>query len=146
MTKVRIPALSSLSLLVLVVPVVLVVLLEGCGSSPSSPSSVTVIVRDGGTGPSGATITITSAGVSPKSVTVAVGQAVTVINNDSRSHEVASDPHPQHGSCPSMEAGLGTLAAGQTKVTHAFANAGTCTYHDHLDDTNSALKGSIVVQ
>jgi plastocyanin len=122
-------------------------LLAGCGGSPNSPSSVTVIVRDGGAGgTNGATITITAAGVSAKSVTVAVGQTVTFINNDNRSHEMASDPHPQHGSCPSMESGLATIAAGQTKVTHAFANAGTCGYHDHLDDGNNALKGTITVQ
>jgi plastocyanin len=122
-------------------------LLAGCGGSPSSPSSVTVIVRDGGTGgTSGATITITGSGVAPAGVTVAVGQTVTFVNNDNRSHEMASNPHPQHGSCPSMEAGLGTIGAGQTKVTHAFANAGTCGFHDHLDDGNAALKGTITVQ
>jgi plastocyanin len=120
----------------------------GCGgSSNNAPSGgVTVIVRDGGSGPSAATITITSAGVSPKSVTVAVGQAVTFVNNDNRTHEMASDPHPQHGSCPSMEAGLGSLPAGQTKLTHAFGNAGTCRFHDHLDDSNAAFQGTIIVQ
>jgi plastocyanin len=121
--------------------------LAACGGSSTSPSSVTVVVRDGGTaGASGATITITGAGVGSKAVVVAVGQTVTFVNNDNRSHEIASDPHPQHGSCPSMEAGLGTIGAGQTKVAHAFANAGTCTYHDHQDDSNNALKGSITVQ
>jgi len=78
----------------------LLVILSACGGSSTSPSSVTVIVRDGGTGPSGATITITSAGVSPSTVTITQGQAVTFVNNDNRSHEMASDPHPQHGSCP----------------------------------------------
>jgi plastocyanin len=121
--------------------------LAACGGSSTSPSSVTVIVRDGGTaGASGATITITGAGVSSKAVVVASGQTVTFINTDNRSHEMASDPHPQHGSCPSMEAGLGTIGAGQTKVTHAFANAGTCSYHDHLNDSNAAFKGTITVQ
>ena len=123
--------------------------LAACGGSyPSSPSGgVTVVVRDGGTaGASGATITITAAGVSAKGVNAAVGQTVTFINNDTRSHEIASDPHPQHGTCPSIEAGLGTIAAGQTKVTHAFANAGTCSYHDHLNDSNNAFKASITVQ
>ena|SRR5438445_10050560 len=127
--------------------VIAVGVLAACGGSSTSPSSVAVIVRDGGvTGVSGATVTITGAGVSPKAVVVAVGQTVTFINNDNRSHEMASDPHPEHGSCPSMEAGLGTIGAGQTKVTHAFANAGTCTYHDHQDDANNALKGTITVQ
>jgi plastocyanin len=122
-------------------------LLAACGGSPSSPSGVTVIVRDGGTGgTSGATITITGSGVSPSSVTVAVGQTVTFVNNDNRSHEIASNPHPQHGSCPSLEAGLGTIGAGQTKVTHNFANTGSCGFHDHLDDSNASLKGTITVQ
>jgi plastocyanin len=122
-------------------------LLAGCGGSSTSPSSVTVIVRDGGSGgTNGATITLTGSGVSARSVTIAVGQTVTFINNDNRSHEMASDPHPQHGSCPSMENGLGTIGAGQTRVTHAFANAGTCGYHDHLDASNPGFLGTIVVQ
>jgi plastocyanin len=123
--------------------------LAACGGSSTSPTGgggVTVIVRDGGAGPSAATITITSAGVNPSTVTIAVNQAVTFINNDNRPHEMASDPHPQHGSCPSMESGLGTISAGQTKVTHAFANAGTCGFHDHLDATNGSLLGRIIVQ
>ena len=121
--------------------------LASCGGTSTSPSGVTVIVRDGGTGgANGATITLTSAGASPRSVTIAIGQIVTFINNDSRSREMASDPHPQHGSCPSMEAGLGTIGPGQTRVTHNFANAGTCGFHDHLDSSNGAFTGSIVVQ
>jgi plastocyanin len=122
-------------------------LTAGCGGSSTSPSGVTVVVRDGGVGgTSNATITITGAGVSPGTVTVAVGQTVTFVNNDNRSHEMASNPHPQHGSCPSMEAGLGTIGAGQTKVTHAFGNAGSCGFHDHLDDSNPNLRGTINVQ
>jgi plastocyanin len=120
------------------------------GSSPTSPGgsgSVTVISRDGGTGgASGATVTLTAAGLSAKNVTVAVGQTVTFVNNDTRSHEIASNPHPQHGSCPSIESGLGTIAPGTQKTTHNFANAGVCSYHDHLDDTNPAFQGTITIQ
>ena len=138
MTKTRTLVLSSFAAAALVV---------GCGGGgPNGPSSATVIVRDGGSGNSGATITITTSGVSPKSVTVSAGQAVTIVNNDTRAHEIASDPHPQHGSCPSIETGIGTLGPGASKVTHAFANAGTCSYHDHLDSGNNALRGTIVVQ
>ena len=123
--------------------------LAACGgsSSPTSPSGVTIIVRDGGAGGvNAATVTITAAGVNLHNVNVPVGQTVTFINNDNKSHEMASDPHPQHGSCPSMENGLGTIGARQTKVTHMFANTGTCGYHDHLDDGNANLKGTITVQ
>ena len=123
--------------------------LTACGSSSTSPGGggTAVIVRDGGTGgASGATVTMTANGVSPVSVTVAVGQTVTFINNDTRAHEIASNPHPQHGSCPGIEAGLGVVAAGTTKVTHNFANAGSCGYHDHQDDTNTRFQGTIVVQ
>ena len=123
-----------------------VLLLGSCDDSPSAPGGVTIIVADGGTGPSAATITLTSAGANPRTVTIAVGQAVTFVNNDVRSRQMASDPHPAHGSCPSMENGLGTIAAGQTKVTRAFGNAGTCGFHDHADASNSAFTGSIIVQ
>jgi plastocyanin len=125
-------------------------LLLACGGgSPNSPSGggTTVIVRDGGTGgASGATVTIAGGAVGPATVTVAVGQTVTFVNNNNRAHEIASDPHPTHGSCPGIEAGLGNIAPGQTKVTRVMANAGTCRFHDHLDDTNNALRGTIVVQ
>src|SRR5690349_17540099 len=119
----------------------------GGGSTSPGNGGTAVVVKDGGTGgASGATITLTASGVSAATVTVAVGQTVTFINNDSRSHEIASNPHPQHGSCPGMEAGLGVIAAGQTKITHNFGNAGTCGYHDHQDDTNTRFQGTIVVQ
>ena len=125
-------------------------LIASCGGGPTSPGGgggVTVIVRDGGAGgASGATVTITNAGVSPATVTVAVGQTVTFVNNSNRAHEIASNPHPQHGSCPGIEAGLGQLAPGATRTTRNFANAGSCGYHDHLDDTNNSLRGTINVQ
>ena len=133
----------------LVCSLVVLGLISACGSSSNSPGGggTAVVVKDGGTGgPNGATVTMTSAGVSPSTVTISVGQTVTFVNNDTKSHEMASNPHPQHGSCPSMENGLGTIAAGQTKVTHNFGNAGTCGYHDHQDDTNVRFQGSIVVQ
>lgn len=121
----------------------------GGGSSPTSPSAggtTQIVASTGSTGASGATITLTSGGLNPSSVTIAIGQSVTFVNNDTKSHEIASDPHPSHGSCPSIERGLGTIGAGQTKLTQGFAGAGACTFHDHLDDTNRAFQGSIRVQ
>lgn len=120
---------------------------SGTTLSPSPSGSVTVISGStGSTGPIGATVTMTSAGVSPSTVTISVGQSVTFVNKDTRTHDIGSDPHPQHGSCPSIENGVGTIAAGQQKSTQGFAGAGTCTYHDHLDATNPNFQGSIRIQ
>jgi plastocyanin len=123
--------------------------LLACGGSSSTggPSSVTVISRStGSVGPIGATVTMTSAGVNPRNVTIAVGQSVTFVNRDTRVHEIASNPHPIHGSCPSIEAGLGQIQPGQSRSTQGFANAGTCSYHDHLDDGNAGFQGTITIQ
>ena len=110
-----------------------------CGDdSPTSPSG-------GNDGPVGATVTITAAGVSPTSVTVTPGARVTFVNNDSRPHEPASDPHPTHGSCPPIDQ-IGSIAAGQSRTTGNLNTTGTCTYHDHLNDTNASLRGTIRVQ
>jgi plastocyanin len=122
--------------------------LAACGGGSSSPTGSTQVISasTGSAGPSGATVTITAAGVSPSQVSITVGQSVTFINNDSRPHEIASDPHPTHGTCPGIERGLGTIAAGQTKLTQGFANAGTCGYHDHLNSSTSSLQGQVVIR
>ena len=99
-----------------------------------------------GPGPSGATITVGSNGaVSPSSVSITVGQSVTFVNNDTRSHELASDPHPAHTNCPSINA-LGVVGTGQTKLTNSFSAAGTCGFHDHNDPDNPSLKGTITIR
>jgi plastocyanin len=113
----------------------------GGGSTPTAPSG-----NSGAPGPSGATITIGSNGaVSPAQVTIAVGQSVTFVNNDSRVHDMASNPHPAHTDCPSMNA-AGNLAPGQTKLTNAFTAARTCGFHDHNNPDSGALQGSVVIQ
>ncbi|MEO7273519.1 MAG: hypothetical protein ABIX28_05210 [Vicinamibacterales bacterium] len=121
--------------------------LVSCGGSSSPTGSTRVIsASTGSPGPTGATITITAVGVSPSQVSITIGQSVTVINNDTRAHEMASDPHPTHGTCPGIESGLGTLAAGQTKLTQGFANAGTCGFHDHLNSGTANLQGAITIR
>ena len=116
--------------------------LAACGgsSSPASPSGNT-----GNTGTIAATITITSTGVSPKTVTVAPGSRVTFTNNDSRNHEMNSDPHPTHGDCPGLDQ-VGFLAPGQSKTSGNLNTARACGFHDHLNDSNTSLQGTIVVQ
>ncbi len=123
----------------------------GGGSSPTSPSgggggSTPVVGATSAVGPIGATITIGgNSAVSPSQVTIAAGQSVTFVNNDSRSHQMESDPHPAHTNCPSIN-NVGLVSSGQSKSTLGFSGTGTCTYHDHNDPTNSALMGRIVIQ
>ena len=95
--------------------------LAGCGSgSPSSPSA------------GGATVTITTAGVNATQITVAPGSRVTFANNDTRSHNMTSDPHPDHNNCPELNS-VGLLQPGQSRETGNLVTARTCGFHDHDD-------------
>ncbi|HEX6975761.1 MAG TPA: hypothetical protein VF147_15255 [Vicinamibacterales bacterium] len=120
-------------------------LLSACGGGGSSPTSPTPPVS-GNPGPSGATITIGANGaVNPAQVTISVGQSVTFVNNDSRTHDMSSDPHPTHTDCPQTNA-VSSLSPGQTKLTNAFTVARTCGFHDHNNPDATGLQGRIVIQ
>lgn len=121
------------------------------GGSPTSPgggsgSGSGGVGSTGAVGAVGATITIgANSAVSPAQVTVATGQSVTFTNNDTRSHDMSSDPHPTHTNCPSI-ANVGVLQPGQSKSTFGFATAGTCGFHDHNNPESAGLRGNIVIQ
>lgn len=120
-------------------------LAAGCGGGGSSPTSPSTGGGGGGSVVSGATITIGPGGVSPAQVTVSVGQAVTFVNSGTRTHDMASDPHPAHTDCLPL-APVGNLIPGQTKVSNAFTTARTCGFHDHNNPGEDSLKGSIVIR
>src|SRR5688572_19717638 len=122
--------------------VALIIAASGCGGGDDSPTSPS---GGGNSGTVAATVTITASGVSPSSVTVAPGSRVTFVNNDSRPHEPASDPHPTHGSCPPLDQ-IGFIAAGQSRTSGNLNTAGTCSYHDHLNDGDTRLRGTVRVQ
>lgn len=109
---------------------------EDDGSMPTAPSTP---------GPQGATITITSAGVEPKTVTIAAGQSVMFINNDTVTHDMASDPHPVHNDCPPINR-VGSLAPGQSRATDALSVSRSCGFHDLLRDGDARWRGTIVIQ
>jgi plastocyanin len=114
-----------------------------CGSSnPTGPSGGG---GGGGGGTGGTTITITASGVSPRELTVPAGTRVTFINNDSRQHEMNSDPHPTHGDCPGID-DVGFIAPGQTKMTGNLTQVRRCGFHDHNMPDVVSLQGSIIVQ
>jgi plastocyanin len=126
------------------IAVALAVVVAGCGdyNSPTEPARPPV---SGTPGPVGATVTIGANGaVSPGSVTISVGQSVAFVNNNTRRHDMTSDPHPTHTDCPQMNA-VGFLNPGQTRNTNAFPTARTCSFHDHDDPDNASLRGQIVI-
>jgi plastocyanin len=98
--------------------------LAACGGSPTYPNS-------GGAG-SVTTVSILSSGVSTTQMNVTPGTRVTFINNDTRSHNMTSDPHPEHNECPEINA-VGLLQPGQSRETGNLNTVRTCGFHDHDD-------------
>jgi plastocyanin len=90
-------------------------------------------------------ITISTAGVSPKTLTVGAGSQVTFVNNDVVSHEMHSDPHPEHTDCPEINQ-VGFLSPGQSRQTGNLNTIRTCGFHDHGQPTNTALQGNILIR
>ena len=112
------------------------VALVACGSKPTGPSGPPVVTN---------TITITTTGVNPKNVQVALGSRVLFVNNDSGSHTMASDPHPDHTDCPDINQ-VGFLLPGQSRETGNLVVVRTCGFHDHDNPDNAALKGTITIK
>ena len=115
------------------------------GSSSNTPSTPTTPTTPTTPPVQTTTITITANGVSPQRITVSPGTRVTFTNNDTRQHEMNSDPHPTHGECPPID-DVGFLAPGQSKQTGNLNTARTCGYHDHNQPDTANLRGQIVIQ
>ena len=106
---------------------------------------------DPGTGPDAAAppaatefvFTITASGVSPRELRVPVGARVAFRNQDGRSHQMTSNPHPVHTDCPAVNVGL--VAPGGTATTGALEVERTCGFHDHDRETDESLWGRILV-
>lgn len=111
----------------------------GGGSTPSGPSS------PGGGGNPAITITITSSGVSPKQLTVPQGTRVLFTDNDTRTREMTSDPHPEHTDCVEIN-NIGFISPGQTKETGNLNIIRTCGYHDHGNPDDARFKGQIIIR
>jgi plastocyanin len=99
----------------------LLIALAGCGGAPPVDPPAT-----------GATVTITSAGASPTELSVAQGTRVLFVNNDVRSHNMTSDPHPDHLDCPPLN-DVGLLQPGQRRESGNLTIVRTCGFHDHDD-------------
>ena len=116
----------------------------GGSSTPTTPTSPTPPPAGGN--PATATITIGTDGrVSPSTVTIAVGGRVTFINNHNLTHDMSSDPHPEHTDCPPMSQ-VGFLSPGQQRTSGNFNTARTCGFHDHNRENDTGLQGRIIIQ
>ncbi|MEO6221762.1 MAG: hypothetical protein ABIP90_00830 [Vicinamibacterales bacterium] len=117
-----------------------VVFAPSCGggstpNEPSTPPNPTVTN----------TITISASGVSPQNIQITPGTRVLFRNNDSRSHEMTSDPHPEHTDCPEINQ-VGLLAPGQPRETGNLNRVQVCRFHDHDLPNNTSLTGVIVIK
>ena len=90
-------------------------------------------------------IIITAAGVSPVELVVAPGTRVLFVNNDTRRHDMTSDPHPEHADCPEINQ-VGLLQPGQSRETGNLVAVRTCGYHDHENPDTANLRGRIVIR
>ena len=114
-----------------------------CGGS-SSPAT---------TGPSATctpssnanTLVIQNNTICPSALTVTRGTQITILNSDSRTHEMDSDPHPEHTDCPELNQ-IGFLNPGQSKQGGNLNTARRCGMHDHNSPDTAALKVTITIQ
>jgi plastocyanin len=90
------------------------------------------------------TITISNNAACPQNITVARGTRVTFVNQDSRSHEMVSDPHPEHTDCIELNQ-VGNLEIGQSRESGNLTVSRPCGFHDHLRNEVAALRGTITI-
>ena len=111
-------------------------LVTSCGgSSPAGPSS---------SSSGDATVTIRSSGVDPKQVQIKAWAHVTFVNMDVRPHTMSSDPVPTHTDCPPINQ-VGYLNPGESRTTGTLNVPRTCGFHDHLNESDTAYMGKIVI-
>jgi plastocyanin len=91
------------------------------------------------------TITITAAGATPKNIEIAIGSRVRFVNNDSRAHNMTSDPHPDHTDCPELNQ-VGFLNPGQSRETGNLVQIRSCGFHDHDLPNSTSLQGRVTIR
>jgi plastocyanin len=112
----------------------LVLVLASCGGSGSAPTTPSNPANP-------YTFTIVSSGVTPKELTVPLGTRVQFVNNDSKRHDMASDPHPDHLDCTEINS-VGVLQPSQSRETGNLVVARTCGFHDHDNPPPTTATGN----
>jgi hypothetical protein len=111
--------------------------LGACGGDPSSP----VTAPDQAS--SSLTLTLSSTGVSPKDSSILGNASITIVNDDSVPHQLASNPNPQQMDCPEINSP--TLLPGDQFIVDIANRNGTCGFFDSLNPTDSNFQGTIMV-
>ena len=90
------------------------------------------------------TVRATEDGFEPSVVTVKSGEAITWVNETSRTVQVGSDAHPTHTVNPDLTGGefVMEITPGESK-TVTVTEVGTWGYHDHLATQKT---GTVVVE
>ena len=120
----------------------------GSGADPvPTPTSPTPPVTSGPPAATmAATVTITSSNTfQPSQVRVLVGGRVTFVNQNNRAHDITSDPLHLHTDCPAIIE-VGFIQPGQTKTTGVLNVVRTCGFHDHMQENNPELHGTIIIE
>jgi hypothetical protein len=111
-----------------------------CGGSSSTGPSGTCTPS---TNPN--TLVVMNGAICPQAITVARGSQLTITNQDSQTHDMSSDPHPEHTDCPELNQ-IGTLNTGQTRSSGNLNTARRCGMHDHINPDRASLKATITIQ
>ena len=119
-------------------------LAAACGSS-STATSPTPTTSSCMPSSSPNTFVIQNNQVCPQTMTIARGSQVTILNSDTQTHEMDSDPHPEHTDCPELNQ-IDFLNPGQSRLSGNLNTARKCGFHDHNNPSNAALKGTITIQ
>ena len=123
-----------------------IALAAACGGSSSSSSS-SPTTPSGACTPSSSpnTLVIQNNTICPSALTIARGQQITILNSDSRTHEMDSDPHPEHTDCPEINQ-IGFLNPGQSRQSGNMNTVRKCGLHDHASPDTAGLKATITIQ
>lgn len=94
--------------------------------------------------PAQASVAITKSGFSPSTITISVGTQLTWTNQDTKPHQVASNPHPLHSSIEGFDSGK-TLLPGDS-LAFSFEQPGSYSLHDHLNPLDSKYSLTVTVE
>ncbi len=89
-----------------------------------------------------AVVEITTSGFVPATVQITKGQSVEWVNDDTGTHQPATDPYPLENGLPGFVDPVPLSNGGVYGFN--FEKAGTYTYHDHLNPFN--FTGTVIVK